>query len=246
MKNSKQTLNEIDISTVFWIWTGVKLVAGGVALVIIRKVMKRWGSRYKNIGEFFKVLRNPKKLKEANVSDDEMRALYSNGGEALTELGSVFGKEVLKKVAAGKLTPDVAIKQLEGIILKGDTDAWLKKLNVLYSGSGKVASTASKGIYTKIIGSALSKSEIKDAATKVYGVVDGPAKSDYLYKLYLDQLKSGKLAIPFKNKSTFPSIDEWTAITGWTPKNPNLGFNDRLIKQKNIYNWHKFIWTLYR
>lgn len=245
MKNSKQPLNELDISTYLYAFTAGKLIAGGIAVGIIRKVVKYFGSRYQNIGEFFRILRNPKKLKQANVTDDEMRGLYSNGGAALADLGKAFSKEVFNKVKAGKITPEQAITELEGIIPDSSKDAWLKKFKTLHPTGGKVASSVLKATYTKVAGSPLGKSEVEKAAIKVYGL-EGASKTPKLYSIYLNQLENGKLVIPFKNKATFPSIEEWTAATGWKPSNPNMGFNEKLMKQQSAYRWHKLIWTLYR
>jgi hypothetical protein len=244
MKNSKQPLNELDISTYYYAFMAGKLIAGGIALQIIRKVVKYFGSRYENIGEFFRVLRNPKKLKQAGVADDEMRTLYSNGGAAIVDLGKAFSKEVFNKVKAGKLTPEQAVEQLEGIIPESSKADWLKKFRTMHPSGGKVASSIAKATYSKVVGPAVTKEAMEAALSKVYGF-EGLAKAKRAYEIYLDQYKSGKLVVPFKNKSTFPGIDEWTAAVGWKPKNPNIGLNDRLVQQKSAYRWHKLIWTLH-
>jgi hypothetical protein len=244
MKNSKQPLNELDIMTYVYAFGAGKLIAGGAALLVMRKIVKYFGSRYENIGEFFRVLRNPKKLKQAKVTDDEMRGLYSNGGAALADLGLAFSKEVFNKVKAGKLTPEQAVKDLEGIIPDSSKAAWLKKFKALHPAGGKVASTIAKATYSKVVGPAVTKDVMQSALSKVYGL-EGLSRTKRAYEIYLSQYNSGKLVVPFKNKSVFPNINDWTAATGWKPKNPNLGINDKLIKQQSAYRWHKLIWTLH-
>ena len=244
MKNSKQPLNELDIMTYVYAFGAGKLIAGGAALLIMRKIVKYFGSRYENIGEFFRVLRNPKKLKQAGVTDDEARALYSNGGEAIVGLGKAFSKEVFNKVKAGTITPEQAIKDLDGIIPDSSKDDWLKKFRTMHPAGGKVASTIVKATYGKVVGPAVTKDVMEKALSKVYGA-EGLSKAKRAYEIYLDQYKSGKLVVPFKNKSVFPNIDDWTAATGWKPKNPNLGFNDKLMQKNSAYRWHKLIWTLH-
>ena len=244
MKNSKQPLNELDITTYLYAFTAGKLIAGGIALGVVRKVVKYFGSRYQNVGEFFRFLRNPKKLKRAKVTDDEMRGLYSNGGAALVDLVKAFSKEVFNKVKAGKLTPEQAIKELEGIIPDSSKEAWLKKFKTIHPTGSKVASTSLKATYTKVVGSALPKDEsFKQAVIKVYGL---SGNVDNAYKAYQNAVSSNKLAIPFKNKAVFPSREDWLLATGYQPKNPNLSLNQKLLQQNNAYKWHKLIWTLYR
>lgn len=243
MKNTKQPLNELDLSTYLYMFTAGKLIAGGVALAITRKVIKYFGSRYKNIGEFFRVLRNPKKLKQAGVTDDEMRGLYSNGGAALADLGKQFSKEIFNKVKAGKLTPEQAIAQLDGIIPDSAKDDWLKKFKTIHPG-GAAATSTLKVTYSKVAGSILPKDEaFKKAVIKTYGF-EGDV--DRLYNSYKNAMASNKLAIPFKNKAVFPSKEEWLAATGYQPKNPTLSLNDKLMYQNNAYRWQKLIWNLYR
>jgi hypothetical protein len=243
MKNSKQPLNELDLSTYLYMFTAGKLIAGGVALAAARKVIKSFGTKYQNVGEFFRVLRNPKKLKQAGVTDDEMRGLYSNGGAALVDLGKQFSKEIFNKVKAGKLTPEEAVAQLDGIIPNSSKDDWLKKFKTIHPGSGAAASTL-KATYTKVVGSVLPKDvAFKEAVVKVYGL---SGNVDGAYRAYQNAMQSNKLAIPFKNKAVFPSKEDWLAATGYQPKNPNLGFNEKLLQQNNAYKWHKLIWTLYR
>jgi hypothetical protein len=247
MKSSKQPLNELDLSTYMYLFGAGKAIAwaaGGVgAAAAIRKVIKAFGTRYKSGKGFFGLLRDPKKLKQAGVSPDEMRALYANGGEALVNLGKEFSKEVFEKVKAGKITPEQAINDLDGIIPESAKQAWLKKFKTIHPGSGAAASTL-KATYTKVVGSVLPKDEaFKQAVIKVYGLggnVDGA------YRAYQNAMQSNKLAIPFKNKAVFPSKEDWLAATGYQPKNPNLGFNEKLLQQNNAYKWHKLIWTLYR
>jgi hypothetical protein len=243
MKNSKQPLNELDLSTYLYMFTAGKLIAGGVALAVARKVIKYFGTKYRNVGEFFRVLRNPKKLKQAGVTDDEMRGLYSNGGAALVDLGKQFSKEIFNKVKAGKLTPEEAVAQLDGIIPNSSKDDWLKKFKTIHPGSGAAASTL-KATYTKVVGSVLPKDvAFKEAVVKVYGL---SGNVDGAYRAYQNAMQSNKLAIPFKNKAVFPSKEDWLLATGYQPKNPNLGFNEKLLQQNNAYKWHKLIWTLYR
>ena len=244
MKNSKQPLNELDVSTYLYAFTAGKLIAGGVAIAVARKVIKYFGSRWDNIGEFFKTLRNPGKLRKAKVTDKEMRELYANNGKALVELGSKFSKEVFEKVKAGKITPEQAINDLDGIIPESAKQDLLKKFKTVAPQGAKVGASTLKVTYTKVAGSALPKDEaFKKAVVKVYGL---SGNVDGAYRAYQNAMQSNKLAIPFKNKAVFPSKEDWLLATGYQPKNPNLGLNDKLIAQTNAYNWQKFIWALYR
>lgn len=244
MKNSKQPLNELDLSTYLAMFTAGKLIAGGVALAVTRKIIKYFGSKFKNTKEFFSILRNPKKLKQAGVTDDEMRALYSNGGEAIVELNKRFSQEIFNKVKAGKLTPEQAVNELTGIIPDSAKQDWLKKFKTMSPLGSKAGASTLKVTYSKVAGSILPKDEaFKKAVIKTYGL-EGDV--DRLYNSYKNAMASNKLAIPFKNKSVFPSKEEWLAATGYQPKNPTLSFNDKLMHQNNAYRWQKLIWALYR
>jgi hypothetical protein len=248
MKNSKQSLNELDISTYFFAIGGEELITGGLAMLIIRKVTKFFGSKFKNAGEFFRFLRNPFKLKQAGVTDDEINKLYANKGAVIVDIAEQFNKELIKKVANGNMTPEQAMAQLEGLIPDSQKAVWLKKLKALYPGSktagASAASNTVKNIYTKVAGSILPKdASFKQAVLNAYGSTN---KIDELYTAYERAFTSGKLAIPFKGESRFPSKQEWLDVTGWKPQNVNIGLNDKLIAQNNAYNWQKFIWALYR
>lgn len=240
MKTTKKSLNEIDPLVYGAVATIGGFAITGLGAVITKKLVKKYGP-YKTAKDLIVSMWNRRKLKSANVTDAEMRALYANGGAAIVDLGTQFSKQVFKKVKSGKITPEQAIDQLDGIIPDSQKAAWLKRFETIYPG----ASSAAKATYTKVIGSPLAKSEIEKAATKVYGL-EGASRANRLYDIYINQLESGKLVVPFKTKSTFPSLEEWTTATGWKPSNPNIGFNEKLEKQQSAYRWHKFIWTLYR
>jgi len=243
MKNSKQSLNELDISTYLTLFTVGKLIAGGVAWEVTRKVIKYFGSSYKNTKAFFSILRNPKKLKQAGVTDDEARALYANRGAAIVDLGKQLSKEVFKKVKSGKITPEQAIKDLDGIIPESAKQDWLKKFKSISPKGTRAATTPLKSTWTKAIGNLLPlDNEFKAAARSTYGL---NADVNKLYGMYETAFNSGKLGITFKTKAVFPTKQEWLAKTGYSSK-PNLSINDNAKREQNTYNWQKFIWTLYR
>jgi hypothetical protein len=244
MKNSKQPLQELDLSTYLAIGTAGKLIYGGVALVITRKVIKFFGSKIQNGKDFWSILRDPRKLFRAGVTDDEARALYANKGAALVDLGRQFSKDVYKKVKEGKITPEEAVNQLDGIIPDSDKQAWLTKFKAMSPGK-TAASTIKPAVkYTKVSGSLLPMDDkFKQAVIKTFGPEANIGK---LYTSYRGAFESNSLAIPFKNKSVFPSKQEWLEATGYKPKNAVISLNDKLIAQTNAYNWQKFIWTLYR
>lgn len=241
MKNTKKSLNELNPIE----YGAVAVVGGyaikGIAAVIAAKLMKKYGV-FKTAKQFFSNIWNRIKLKQAGVTDNETRALYANGGAAIVDLGRQFSEEVFKKVKAGKLTPQQAVDQLDGIIPDSSKDIWLKRFETIYSGSRGTAKSAVK--YTKIAGSILPKdTKFEKAVARAYGSTN---KVDELYATYQRAFNSGKLAIPFKEKAVFPSKQEWLDLTGWKPQNANIGLNDKLIAQNNAYNWQKFIWALYR
>jgi hypothetical protein len=244
MKNSKQPLQELDLSTYLAIGTAGKLIYGGVALVVTRKVIKFFGSKIQNGKDFWSILRDPRKLFRAGVTDDEARALYANKGAALVDLGRQFSKDVYKKVKEGKITPEEAVNQLDGIIPDSDKQTWLRKFKDM--APGKAAASTIKPVvkYTKVVGSKLPPdAKFQQAVIKSYGHGADVSK---LYLAYQKALDSNKLAIPFKNRSVFPSKQEWLEATGYRPKNAVMSLNDKIMAEIAAYNWHKFIWTLYR
>jgi len=243
MSNSKQSLNELNPLEYAAVISIGGLAIKGIAAVIARKLAKKYGvlERGKTLLSY---MWNRNKLKAAGVTDNEMGALYANGGAAIVDLGKQFTKEVFEKVKAGKITPEQAINDLDGIIPESARQDWLKKFKTIAPAGAKAGSSILKATYSKIVGPAVTKDVMEAALTKVYGA-EGLAKAKRAYQVYLDQYNAGKLVVPFKNKSVFPNIDDWTAATGWKPKNPNLGFNDKLMQQKSAYRWHKLIWTLH-
>jgi hypothetical protein len=244
MKNSKQPLNELDVSTYLYTFAAGSLIAGGVGIAVARKVITYFGSRWDNIGEFFKTLRNPGKLRKAKVTDKEMRELYANNGKALVELGSKFSAETFDQVKAGKITPEQAIKNLDGIIPESAKQDLLKKFKTVAPQGAKVGASTLKVTYTKVAGSALPKDEaFKKAVYKIYGL-DGNV--DGAYRAYQNAMDSNNLFVLFKNQAVFPNKEQWLAATKYQPKKPNLSWHDKLLKENDAYNWHKLIWTIYR
>jgi hypothetical protein len=178
------------------------------------------------------------------VTDKEMRELYANNGKALVELGSKFSAETFDQVKAGKITPEQAIKNLDGIIPESAKQDLLKKFKTVAPQGAKVGASTLKVTYTKVAGSVLPKDEaFKKAVQEIYGVngnVDGA------YRAYENAMDSNNLFVLFKNKAVFPNKEQWLAATKYQPKKPNLSFNERLVKENDAYKWHKLIWTLYR
>jgi hypothetical protein len=248
MKKSNQSLNEMGTLG----WT-IALAGGYITMKVLKSIIFKFFAKKIPVKKISQFVRDRSKLKQAGVPDEEIDALYANKGAGINKIQELirtkYAEDIYQQVRTKQITAEQGVMKLSDDlelgdpILKTPTEKQ-DMLKMFKSLQGQQAKSASLVPYTKVAGSILPKDEtFKKAVIKTYGQ---SGDVDRLYQSYQNAMQSNKLAIPFKNKSVFPSKQEWLSATGYKPKNAVISLNDKLIAQTNAYNWHKFIWTLYR